>query len=87
MSMFYFVVESPHCLSFAYHKLDRAPWKDSWYRNGKYNMGKLYVLSRTHLNMKLGGPKLFDTGFGSEGDKWHQAKITIPSKSRHVSRK
>jgi hypothetical protein len=39
-------------------------------------MGKLYVLSRTHLNMKLGGPKLFDTGFGSEGDKWHQKRIT-----------
>ena len=85
--MFYFVVESPHCLSFVYHKLDSAPWMYSWFYNGKYNMGNLYVVSRYQVNIKIGGPILFETGFGSEGDKWHQKRITIPSKSRHVSRK
>ena len=87
MSIFYFIVESPHCLSFVYHKLDTRPWYYQWFHNGRLNMGRLYVRSRTHLKMKNGGPVLFNTNFGGLEDKWYKAKMTVPAKIRHVSNK
>jgi len=87
MSISYFIVDYPHCLSFVYHKLDRKPHMYQYYHKGFYNMGKLKIRARPNPGFSDVGTVLFDTGFGSEGDKWHPQNVTIPGRTRQVIRK
>jgi len=87
MSIFYFIVDFPHCLSFVYHKLDTKPWLYPWFHQGSYNMGKITVRGRPIVGFSHVGTVLYNTGYGGLEDKWYPERVTIPARTRQVSRK